>query len=91
MDAATHPLGLPGGFFFWRRNEEEGKMGKAFAMSGAIDWLKAASLRKMSAKNREKDTKESIQGKIKLLRKPAKRTLKGSKGEKWQGMSPKKT
>jgi len=73
MDKVTHPSGVVGGFSFWRRNEEEGKMGKAFAMNGVIDWLKAASLRKMSAKNREKDTKESIQEKIKLLIKRAKR------------------
>ena len=48
-------------------------MGKTFAMSGIMDWLKAASIRKMSAKMIGKDTKESIQEKIKALRKTSKK------------------
>ena len=55
-------------------------MGETFAMSGVIDWLQATSLRKMSAKNRAKATKESIQEKIKGFKKTSKETLGGSRG-----------
>lgn len=53
-------------------------MGKTFAMSGIIDWLKVASSRKMSAKMIAKDTKESIQEKIRALKKTNKEMLERS-------------
>ena len=58
--------------------KEEGKMGKTFAMSGIVDWLRAASHGKDSTKKREKDTKESIQEKIKGFKKTSKGTPEGT-------------
>jgi len=53
-------------------------MGKTFAMSGIVDWLRAASLGKVSTKKREKDTKESIQEKIRGFKKTSKGTPEGT-------------
>jgi len=67
-------------FLLKKKKERKAKMGETFAMSGVIDWLQATSLRKMSAKNRAKATKESIQEKIKGFKKTSKETLGGSRG-----------
>jgi len=52
-------------------------MGKTFVVSGIMDWLKAASIRKISAK-RERNTKESLQQKIKEFKKTSEEILGGS-------------
>ena len=53
-------------------------MGKTFAMSGIMDWLRAASIRKTNARMIRKNMKDSIQEKIEVLKKTIKETQKGS-------------